>query len=98
MGIATNLLNAIKDRGLDEFFATEEAIQKQTVAQILDIIRRPKGTTEDKMRLFLIWFLSHTEEVSRDDMIELKKGLQESGSDLAPVQYVEKLVICNCNC
>lgn len=93
MSIATNLLNAIKERGLDEFFATEEAIHRQTPAQIADHIRRPKGTAEDKMRLFLIWFLTRSEEVARDDMADLTRALQEAGCDLGPVKYIEKLVL-----
>jgi hypothetical protein len=92
MGIATNLLNAIKERCLDEFFATEEAIQKQTVAQIVEAIQRPKGTAEDKVRLFLIWYLTRDEEVSKDETAELNKALQEVGCDMAPVRYIEKWV------
>ncbi|KAI9007751.1 Sec1-like protein [Hyaloraphidium curvatum] len=91
MGIATNLLNAIKDRGLDEYFATEEAIQRHSVPQMMDSLRKPKGTAEDKLRLFLIWLLTRTEDVSKEDMAELKKLLQEAGCEMAPVKYIEKL-------
>lgn len=58
--IATGILNFIKSRRLDTFFEIEEKIMsKQTLDRsILDIINDPDcGTPEDKLRLFIIYYL-----------------------------------------
>ena len=43
MNIATALLEQIKSHGLDELFLTKEAINKQTVATVLEYLCSPKG-------------------------------------------------------
>ncbi|ORZ21153.1 Sec1-like protein [Absidia repens] len=91
MNVATSLLNHIKDRQLDTFFQIEESITKQAKTLLLETINDPeKKNPEDKMRLFLIYYLSIA-EVSPEDMDAYKKALEAAGCDMAPLKYIEKV-------
>ncbi|KAF9201583.1 Vesicle trafficking between the ER and Golgi [Haplosporangium sp. Z 27] len=90
MNIATGLLQGIKDRQLDTLFQMEESITKQTKANILEAINDPeKKVPEDKMRLFLIYYLSIQEDISNEVMQEYEDALVKAGCDLAPLRYVK---------
>lgn len=92
MNVATALLNSIKDRQLDIFFQMEENITRQNKTMLLEMIRdTEKKNAEDKMRLFLIYYLSTVEEVPKDDMEAYEKALSEVGCDLGPLNYLKKV-------
>ncbi|KAB8228678.1 syntaxin-binding protein [Aspergillus alliaceus] len=94
MNIATALLQGIKDRQLDNFFELEENITKQSKAQILELINDPaKGSDPtDKLRLFLIWFLSTETELNRADMSQFEEALTRVGvQDVSPIAYVKQV-------
>lgn len=94
MNIATALLKGIKDRQLDNFFQIEENITKQTKAQILELLNDPDKGKEplDKLRLFIIWFLSTEQDVSRTDMERFEEALTKSGSDITALAYVKRYI------
>ncbi|KAI9766577.1 MAG: Vesicle trafficking between the ER and Golgi [Candelina submexicana] len=93
MNIATALLKGIKDRQLDNFFQIEENITKQSKAQILDLLKdEGKGKEPlDKLRLFIIWFLSTEQEVSRAEMERFEEALRTAGADTTALVYVKRV-------
>lgn len=92
MNIATALLKGIKDRQLDNFFQLEENITKQTKQQILELINGNDNGKEplDKLRLFIIWYLSTEQEVSRQDMDRFDEALRTAGTETTALAYVKR--------
>lgn len=94
MNIATALLQGIKDRQLDNFFQIEENINKQSKTQILELINDPnKGSDPtDKLRLFIIWFLTTETELSRAEMTKFEEALVAAGNkDISSLAYVKRV-------
>ncbi len=93
VNIASALLEEIKDRQLDNFFQIEENITKQTKAQMLELLNDAAKGKEplDKLRLFIIWFLSTEQEVSRAEMDRFEEALTRSGADITALVYVKRV-------
>ena len=92
MNIATALLKGIKDRQLDNFFQIEENITKQTKAQIMELLNDDAKGKEplDKLRLFIIWFLSTEQDISRAEMDRFEEALTKAGADTTALAYIKK--------
>lgn len=65
---------------------------KHTKAQILEIIKdKEKGdTSADKLRLFIVWFLSTETDLSRAEWQQFEEALTASGVDGACLPYIRQ--------
>ncbi|OBT61235.1 hypothetical protein VE03_09663 [Pseudogymnoascus sp. 23342-1-I1] len=93
MNILAALLNGIKNRQLDNYFQLEETITKTSKAQMLELLNdEDKGKEPmDKLRVFIIWFLSTEQEVSKGDMDRFEEALRKAGADTSAVAYIQKV-------
>lgn len=85
-------MNHIKSRKLDTFFELEEKIMSK---QVLDkaiydtIVDRETGIPEDKMRLFIVYYLC-SPNFSESDLKRYETALSEAGCDLTPLVYLKR--------
>lgn len=92
MNILAALLTGIKDRQLDSYFQVEENVMKQTKAQILELIKDgTKGNDPlDKLRLFIIWFLSTEQDINTAEWNQFKEALTATGVDDTCLPYIRQ--------
>ncbi|XP_028830279.1 sec1 family domain-containing protein 1 [Denticeps clupeoides] len=91
--VATAVLDHIKSRKLDVYFEYEEKLMSKSTLDksLLDIISDPDaGTPEDKMRLFLIFYITAQVPPSEGDLEQYKRALQDTGCDLSPLNYIRQ--------
>ena len=95
MNILSALLKGIKDRQLDNYYQMEEAVTKQSKAQMLNFVKDGDKGNEpmDKLRLFIIWYLSTDQDLSRTEMDRFEEALKELGIDIAPLTYIRQYVL-----
>ncbi|KAL1878806.1 hypothetical protein VTK73DRAFT_7563 [Phialemonium thermophilum] len=93
MNILAAVLTGIKNRQLDNYFRMEENIEKQTKAQMLELIKdQDKGNQPlDKLRLFIIWYLSTEQEVNRQDWAQFEEALSTAGVGVESLAYVRQV-------
>lgn len=88
--MSTALLEQIKRRNLGNLFHLEQAIAEQSPAKIVEILRSAEGTPADKMRLFLVYYLT-LDEVRREDLAVFETHLREAGCDLGALEYCKRI-------
>ncbi|XP_077477796.1 sec1 family domain-containing protein 1 [Stigmatopora argus] len=91
--VATAVLDHIKSRKLDVYFEYEEKLMSKSTLDksLLDIIGDPDaGTPEDKMRLFLIFYITAQQPPSESDLEQYKTALLDAGCDLSPLSYIKQ--------
>ncbi|TRY84989.1 hypothetical protein DNTS_028862 [Danionella cerebrum] len=91
--VATAVLDHIKTRKLDVYFEFEEKLMSKSTLDksLLDIISDPDaGTAEDKMRLFLIYYITSQQPPSESDLEQYKKAMVDAGCDLSPLNYIKQ--------
>lgn len=77
---------------MDTFFELEEKIMSKASLDksLLEIISDPDtGTAEDKMRLFIIFFIC-SPYISDTDMQKYETSLIEAGCDLSALVYLKR--------
>jgi len=91
MNILAAILGEIQNRQLDNYFELEQGVMKQTKAQMLELIKTgEKGKPADKLRLFIIWFLSTEQNVSRQEWAQFEETLVAAGCDATCLPYIRQ--------
>ncbi|KAK7142236.1 hypothetical protein R3I94_011810 [Phoxinus phoxinus] len=91
--VATAVLDHIKSRKLDVYFEYEEKLMSKSTLDksLLDIISDPDaGTAEDKMRLFLIYYITSQQPPSEADLEQYKKAMVDASCDLSSLNYIKQ--------
>ncbi|KAF3760787.1 putative sec1/sly1 [Cryphonectria parasitica EP155] len=93
MNILAAILSAIQKRSLNEYYSIESNVMKQTKAQILELIKdEEKGDTPiDKLRLFVVWFLSTEADISRAEWQQFEEALTAAGVDGTCLPYIRQV-------
>lgn len=67
----------------------EEAISRQSKANIIEAIKDPAKSAQDKIRLFLVYYLSGV-EISKDEIGDYERALTEAGCNTDSLKYVKR--------
>ncbi|KAL0267545.1 UNVERIFIED_CONTAM: hypothetical protein PYX00_009791 [Menopon gallinae] len=92
MTVATEILNAIKSRRLDNFFEYEEKVMGHQVLDksIQEVLSdREFGYPDDMLRLLLIYYICSV-NVSESEIEKCANILREAGCDLSPLSYLKR--------
>ncbi|KAK3359104.1 Sec1-like protein [Lasiosphaeria hispida] len=92
MNILAAILGEIQHRQLDNYFELEQGVMKQTKAQMLELIKTDdKGKPADKLRVFIIWFLSTEQDVARQEWAQFEEVLTAAGCDVTSLSYIRQV-------
>jgi len=94
--IATAVLEEIKLRKLDVFLEVEEKVMSKAALDrsVLDIISDPEcGTADDKLRLFLIYFIC-SPNMTEAETDQYAAALTKAGCNLHALRYLKRWKTC----
>lgn len=92
--LATALLSAIKNRGLDQYHNLGEELLsgRSDLASVMKLVGSGgRGTAEDKLRLVLIYLLTCDGLPSDAEMSDLEAAVRNVGGDTMSLSYVRTL-------
>eukprot|EP00271_Cylindrocystis_brebissonii_P014986 TRINITY_DN367_c0_g1_i3.p1 TRINITY_DN367_c0_g1~~TRINITY_DN367_c0_g1_i3.p1 ORF type:complete len:648 (-),score=121.81 TRINITY_DN367_c0_g1_i3:918-2807(-) len=92
INIGGALLEEIKSRAIDAFFSTEEDMMTRGTTDktaLLNLLRT-RGTSEDKIRLAIVYLLA-SESVLPAELEAMETVLKEAQVDTSPLLYVKQL-------
>lgn len=104
VNIATAIMQTLTERGLDSYFSTEERMisggfipDKSSIMEMIDV--SSKGTPEDKLRLFIIYYLHlsqssggvRSSRMNEEEFNEFRSRLEACGADTSSLQFLKKL-------
>lgn len=94
--IATSVLDYIKVRKLDEYFEMEEKLMSKANVDksLMDFISDPEaGTPDDKLRLFLIYYICQSQSaqpISDQEVDQYAQALEAARCNLEPLKYIKR--------
>lgn len=93
MNVLAALLKELENKGLDSFFEIEQMTDpvklKQAFLQLLKDGR--KNNLEDKLRTFVIMFLTASETLPKDFIVQVEEYFTNQDFDISALKYVYKL-------
>ena len=92
LALATGILHMINDRDLNVYVTLENSIMQslsQDKSEVLQVLQQNKGTAEDKLRLYLIYYL-HREAITAAEAEEIESKLSSDTPFLAASAFVKK--------
>lgn len=95
LAVATKLFNQINERDLNLYVTLEDGIINgiaQDKSQILKVIKENKGTPEDNLRLYYIYYLNK-DSVPASVAEEIENALREDTPYIAATPFIKEFVI-----
>lgn len=91
--IGTALLGSIKARQIDHLCSLEEELLmgKAEKGALLRDLSLGRGTSEDRLRMALVWLLTSESVPPPSDMEEVERALRTGGSEVEALQYARRL-------
>ncbi|KAL6783831.1 SLY1 [Auxenochlorella protothecoides x Auxenochlorella symbiontica] len=91
--LATHLLGAIKERGLDRYYALEEELTagKEHVEAVLKHLQGSQGTVTDRLRLALVWLLTCPTAPLEAECERVETALAAAGADVRAWAYARRM-------
>lgn len=93
MNVLASLLKQLESRGLDAFFEIEQSQDSlKTRQRFLDTLKDERSNNfEDKLRTFIIMYLSSMSDLPKDFVSQVEEYFKESNYDISSLRYIYKL-------
>lgn len=88
--VVTALLNVIQAREIFNYVSVEQAISKNTKDVSALITEYGPGEPNDKLRLFLLYYMTH-KNISNSDLKEFERVFESLGRNLDALSWINKM-------